>query len=723
MISLVTLAVLTWVGCSSESTPFSVSLPSTATATLTPTEQVVSPAQPAASGSTPAQATIVASPSPVSSPPPTSPLTLPVLAGTPVPMPNEPITPDNVDRIQQLAMWGKGRIEQLAYSPDGKILAVGTTAGVWLYDAETLAELRFINTGNFVGSLAFTSDSQKLVTDVGASTLATWDVTTGELLNSVRVRDGYQGNVVYAPGRSVLSAGAMLLAATLDDLTVGLWDVATGKPLQLLKGDNAFYPPKNLVFSPDQTLLAASSDDKTINLWDVRTGNLLHTLTEADLESPSLAFSPGRGATTLLAASGSEGKVWLWDAHSGAPIRTLEASSPSAQVFSPAFSSDGALLAVKIYESSSNPDVSSMGVIQIWQTTDGTLLRTLKEDIVGLDLMFSPDDRLLLSSSSDGTVQRWNAQTGAPIDMLTNFDRNTTVYTPPLPAFLLDGSSVYISNPSKDRIELWNLSTGRLQRTLTGLTSYVNNLVVSADGSTLASSELWDYSVRLWEAKTGQSLGNYKVYMDVGYGKELAVSPDGKLIATGDSRDGAGVYSVQTGEQLYALEGVEKGINNLAYSPNGAILAAISGERTLTLINAQTGTFRHKLQTSSFAVGLAFSPDSDLVTVGTNEGVIELWDVAKGELVGTLTGETRDILSVAFSPDGQILAAGIRDPRLLIGSLTPTIQLWDMKTRSLLTPPVGYAANVTYITFSPDGKLLTTASLDGTMRLWGMPPR
>jgi WD40 repeat protein len=140
-----------------------------------------------------------------------------------VPLPQEPITPDNVDQIRELAMWGKGRIEQLAYSPDGKILAVGTTAGVWLYDADTLAELRFINTGNFVSSLTFSEDGTKLFVDSGASTVSVWDVATASRLSSRRIRDGYQGNINYSPGSTAFSPGATILAATLDDQKIGLW--------------------------------------------------------------------------------------------------------------------------------------------------------------------------------------------------------------------------------------------------------------------------------------------------------------------------------------------------------------------------------------------------------------------------------------------------------------------------------------------------------------------
>lgn len=109
-------------------------------------------------------------------------LTLPTLPGTPVPMSNEPITLDNLDQIQELAVWGKGRIKQLAYSPGGKILAVGTTAGIWLYDAETFELLRFIQTDSEILTMAFVPDSTTLTAHLegnligrGGKTIMRWN--------------------------------------------------------------------------------------------------------------------------------------------------------------------------------------------------------------------------------------------------------------------------------------------------------------------------------------------------------------------------------------------------------------------------------------------------------------------------------------------------------------------------------------------------------------------
>jgi WD40 repeat protein len=112
------------------------------------------------------------------------------------------------------------------------------------------------------------------------------------------------------------------------------------------------------------------------------------------------------------------------------------------------------------------------------------------------------------------------------------------------------------------------------------------------------------------------------------------------------------------------------------------------------------------------------------LAIGGQTGTIQLWDANTGALLNTLISETTNrVVSLAYSPDGQILAAGMKDTQMPAGALTSTVWLWDAKTGILLKSIEDYQANIVYLTFSPDGALLATVSLDGTMRLWGITPR
>ena len=107
--------------------------------------------------------------------------------------------------------------------------------------------------------------------------------------------------------------------------------------------------------------------------------------------------------------------------------------------------------------------------------------------------------------------------------------------------------------------------------------------------------------------------------------------------------------------------------------------------------------------------GVAFSPDGRLLATASHDKTARLWDPATGEHLRTLTGHDQDVHGVAFSPDGRLLATASGDG---------TARLWDPATGQHLRTLTGHDGNVFGVALSPDGRLLATASRDETVRIW-----
>ena len=187
---------------------------------------------------------------------PPAPLTPPVV--TPL-WPMHPIGIANASRVTQLTRWGTGSW-QVAFSPDGRLLAVATGIGLYLYDIPALSEVRFIATDTALVSVAFAPDGRLLASASDDETVRLWDVASGQLVRTLEGPADRVMSVAFAPDGRLLASGS-------SDKTIRLRDVQTGDLLRTLEGHTSRV---NIVaFSPDGRLLASGSGDNTVRLWGV----------------------------------------------------------------------------------------------------------------------------------------------------------------------------------------------------------------------------------------------------------------------------------------------------------------------------------------------------------------------------------------------------------------------------------------------------------------------
>ena len=266
-------------------------------------------------------------------------------------------------------------------------------------------------------------------------------------------------------------------------------------------------------------------------------------------------------------------------------------------------------------------------------------------------------------------------------------------------------------------------SPWRCLHTLTehsGRLSSVNALAISPDSNTLASAS--DHKiVKLWDLNTKKVLASLSGHSQAV--KSVTFSPDGKILATASDDKTIKLWQIETLAEICTLLGHSHAVKSVAFSPDGQILASGSWDKTIKLWDVNTGTeictmTGHQLQVNS----VAFSPQGQLLASASYDRTIRLWQIPTLEsshkefqnrpcysLLGTLSGHAWAVLTVAFSPDGKILATGSDDN---------TIKLWEVNTGQLICTLVGHSWSVVAVAFTADGETLLSASCDKTVKLW-----
>lgn len=265
---------------------------------------------------------------------------------------------------------------------------------------------------------------------------------------------------------------------------------------------------------------------------------------------------------------------------------------------------------------------------------------------------------------------------------------------------------------------LWDVTTKRLTATLAGSTS-VPAVAFSPDGRTLAVGDS-DGSAYLWQVAAKRLIAKFTAIN--GARVISAFSPNIRTIATSSSGRSTYLWQLRTGRRIATLTDPGGfGVTALAFSPDGRALAVGDGYGTTylwdvatrqlaaTLINPKSSSYVSG-DYASYVVSVAFSPNGNILAVGNAEQTIGVWDAATGRRILTLPDPGSGLNSIAFSPNGRTLAVGDAD-----GS-TYLFQLTSRKLTATLTNPG--SAGVGSLAFSPDGRILAVGDVNGKSFLW-----
>ncbi len=631
-----------------------------------------------------------------------------------------------------IARFGKGRAnDALAFSPDGKYLAVGTWVGVWWYDVSTLSPIALWETGRgAIDRLNFSPDGKHIIISNYDGVTKVFDVSSGICVSQTERR--------VTPCALAFSPNNQHFATSHRHVgSFDLWQADTGEQLARLSPelDIKFKKAKRsekcpLCFSPDGQLLAHACPVDVdgaadfILVWDMNTFEPITSIKDYTTRVDTLAFSP---CSKFLAVGDASGTLKEWDIITKQPTgKQIKTSSnyPRGYQVIPSYTQSGQLRA---------------------------------------------------ACGSGAKVILWNIDDSEKID---EFDHDWYINH----YHFLNGTHLIIRNS----VKVWIEGTSNRGTILPGFSNVGYSPVFSPDGKKLVSIRLGSYSAHIWDVLDKRE--DYWVYDEEKSMIQVYFSPDGSIHARGNMRNAntGVVWNIQTNETIKTFPKPDTRITaskadpltgNCAFGDLEGNCYLYTGEETAKILSGHTGAIK----------ALAFSTNGEQLASTSEKDAAYLWDVASGEKITSLstdhvldanlyTGDpdqlqTRlrtlqyvstnpsksTVEAIVFSPRGDLIAGGIGSeirlwhakthevqlviipPRTCLRcfalAFTPcgryivsgswwratdkvSIRFWDVASGENIKTLWSHSTDVQELSFSPDGTLLASGSYDGTILLW-----
>lgn len=575
-----------------------------------------------------------------------------------------------------------GAVSAVAYRPDGKMIASGSTNGlIRLWDPATMRQQHLLGNSYAVNALAFDREGKRLA-----------------------------------------SAGS--------DGNVRIWDVSGDKPVMapiIHASSSALYAS---VFSPDGQRLAVGGVDTSIRIFDLtiaKPEKPLHILGNGQGEITGLAYSP-QGET--LYSTDNRGALRLWNVSVAEPIERVQVEAHPKGVTTMALDPKGQTVAVG----------GADGAVITWRLgaakpTKGTELKH-----VGVRaLAFSPGGGTLASASNDRTTILWDLTKSPPpkravLDARKGpFDGHispaTAVAFEPQGRFVVTGSADWT-------VRLWPLAGSKPaepeQTTVTRAhLSLIYTTAFAPDGQTFASGS-YDGTTRIWTLTGTEPKERSLLRGDSAAIYSVTFAPDGRTLASGGANSTFRLWDAVLGRELRKFEGHPTSITSVQFSGDGRQILCTSGKELwlwdpnvngkalrrmegheLNITSAElSADGKHVLSCSGYYLldktGRPVMKDGKYVYT---DATMRLWDAAKGKELNLVKHEA-PFARAAFAPDGRGLSSAWDGAN----------RIWDLtgaepQVTGALQGRGGYA---TLLAPSPDGTKLATRWSNGVVVLWDL---
>ena len=480
------------------------------------------------------------------------------------------------------------------------------------------------------------------------------------------------------------------------DGAVRIVDRATGQDKAVLEGHRGLL--ETAAFVADGSRLITLGSDRRLRLWDAESGRLMATCGGADarIQAFECSLDGSRIAAVVMGGANRWHDVVLYDTVDGRQLSTVtvpKSLGPSDSLL--AISPDGSHLVTTSHEDD----------LHVWDVADGGAVATLAgHAAVVTAVAISPDGSQIASGAKNGHIRLWNARTFAMEWELMGHDGPVLSL-----AFGPDGKTL-ASGSYDGTARIWSRTTAEPLAVLPGLHG-MTAVTFSPDGRQLAVAPKGSGDVELWNPQTVERLSTLPGAG--GIVSQLAYSPDGTLVAAAFKKErktcDVRVWRTATGELLSTLGEHALGAQAVTFSPDGARLLTTAGDATVMVWDPRTGrrlmanpagNWRGPFEQTAAVFGL----DGSRVAYKKPY----LLDSATGSVATELRPQGQ-VSCLAASPDGRVLATA-----MAIG----TVYLSEFATGNRRADLIGHTGSVRSMAFSADGARLATGSLDGDIRLW-----
>jgi WD40 repeat protein len=629
-------------------------------------------------------------------------------------------------------------------------LAPPFEAGDPLRDAFRRLPLRTVQHGGPVNSVSFSSDGALLATGSWDRTARVTEIRTGKVLLEVPQAAMLRGVRFHANGRHVLLAAGPLvemwdlatktrvwsvshsavvdefdlsrdgrrLAMAIDDGSVVVRETATGA--ETARSPRSLNKARHVVFSPDGELVAAGGETRNAVLFRASSGELVAALPHDGNVANALAFSLDGKQVALASESGT---LHLFNAIDGAPIAQMR---HDGSVQSVAFHPNGMWVATGSHDGSARMFVAGPSPQQTNRIEHGDYVDRIT---------IGPNGRYWATDSSNKKLVRVFslAPRAAALPLSSGLGGDVVQF--PHPDFVFDiafsPDGRYVATACQDKTaRVFALGTADLAGDIV-LGSRLFDLAFSPDAQSLAVATA-DGPARVFDVRGGAERWRFPAER----GQRVAIGPDGRSIAVGNGSET--IVSDIGGTVARPIAAHKYAVNDLAISGDGRWIADAGQDGLVTLFDRQTGKVALRLNHDGAAYAVAVSPDGRWLVVQSTSGVL-VYDARNGKQAAKLNATA----PLAFSPDGALLVAAPQmyrvadwsavlnvgrgsnaafsgDNRFLALADSLVVRLFDAIERRQIGQ-LTHWENVRGVMFTPDSRVLRTASGESALRIQDTP--